>query len=82
MAAAAVVEGIFIEYGDFTRLDRWIEALEALLASGADLDAAGCELQMYASLVSALAFRAPGHTLLPAYARRLLDLAQGGGDPS
>lgn len=82
MAAATLVEGIFIEYGDFTRLDRWIEALESLLASSAVLAAAGCELQVYSSLVNALTFRAPWHPSLPAHARRLLDLVQRDGEPS
>lgn len=77
MAAATLVEAIFVDYGDFTRLDRWIEALESLLGSSAALRAAGCELQVCSSLVNALTFRAPWRPTLPACSRRLLDLVQG-----
>jgi LuxR family transcriptional regulator, maltose regulon positive regulatory protein len=82
VAAATVVESYFIEYGDFTGLDRWIDALESLLDSRAILQAVGAELQVYSRLVHALVFRAPWHPALPDYARRLLDLAQGEADPS
>lgn len=82
LAATAVMESYLVEYGDFAALDRWIDAVERLLTSAPPFAVPGCELQVYANLVTVLAFRAPENGNLPAYAERLLALAKEEADPN
>lgn len=82
LAAATVIEIQFILWADFTLLDRWIDALECVLAKEVAFPDAGTEMRVLTALVQALNFRAPWHPQLPGYAQRLLALLESDAAPS
>jgi LuxR family maltose regulon positive regulatory protein len=76
LAAATVIEIQFLLWADFTLLDRWIDALEGVLAKGIAFPDTETEIRVLTNLVLALNFRAPSHPQLPLHAERLLALAE------
>jgi ATP/maltotriose-dependent transcriptional regulator MalT len=66
----------FVLWTEFATLDRWIEALEDLLAKPVAFPDAETEVRVLSNLVQALTFRAPWQPQLTSYATRLLELAQ------
>lgn len=74
LAASAIVEATFLEWADFAPLDRWIGVLETLLNQLSCLPSAETEIRVRTSMLSAMAYRQPGHPLLGASARHAMAL--------
>ncbi len=74
VAAAAILEICQQEWCSFEPVDRWIDALDALLARNPVLPSADVELRIYASLLSALVNARPGHPLFPVSVERVRTL--------
>lgn len=75
-AAAGIVQAYMLEYVQYRPLDRWIEVLQAGLASQPEFPDGASELRAYSALLIALAYRRPSSAILSSYAQRVLDLSR------
>ena len=78
---AGIVETLFLEYADFSRLDPWIVILEELVPHVSFPDA-NAQLRIYAALVGAALQRQGNPPRLDAYVVRALSLLQQADDPN
>ena len=77
LAAAAMIESYFLEWNEFSGVDRWTEALRRLLVEQPQsLADPALELKIRAALLLALAYRAPQDALAAASAERVLQLCR------
>lgn len=80
--AAAMAESYYIEFDDFTPLDKWIAVLERLLTETRRFLSPSVELQAFSSMLVAMFHRQPHHPLLPATAARALHMLEYDLDPN
>src|SRR5581483_6663311 len=71
----AIIDAIFLEYSQFTPIDKWIGVLRELLEQNALISSPDAELRVRAALLSALLYRHGNTPELPALAERTLELA-------
>ncbi len=77
LAAAAMIESHFVDWNDFTGIDRWVLALQRLLPlQSSALTEPALELRVQAALLLALAYRTPQDASAPACAERVLQLCR------
>ncbi len=81
LAWSGAAESVLYERGNFTRLDRWIAALEALLEKDPGFPSREIEARVTAAMFAALAFRQPQHPEIGRWAERARALAQASRDP-
>lgn len=74
---AAIVNSYFLEWSDFSGLDRWIDAYEHLRRRHAALPVAEGRAAVYSALVS-FVYRQPQHPGLPAWAEQARALLESG----
>lgn len=72
-AACGVVEALYVEWTDFTQLDRWLEPLDRLLPRAA-AEPAEIELRALCALLTLALYRRPQHPGLPACIERIEQL--------
>jgi DNA-binding SARP family transcriptional activator len=75
-AWAGVVGTILYEWSDFTKLDRWIDALEALLRQQPGFPSRETETRVTATMFYALMFRRPQHPDIELWAERARTLSR------
>lgn len=80
VSLCAAIDTWFLEWADFSALDRHIARIEALLAQEPDFATAGEEVRVLSSLLIALLYRQPRQARLRDHADRLLPLLHGDGD--
>ncbi|MDH4161172.1 MAG: hypothetical protein OEW15_00575 [Nitrospirota bacterium] len=76
LAWSGAVEAIFLERGDFTRLDPWLAWIDEILGDEPEFPSAEAEVRVVTSVVIALTFRRPDHPRVCAWADRAFTLAQ------
>jgi len=76
LSACAILESHYLEWGDFAHHDRWIDALERVLARHPTFPSPGIELRLWSTLLLALAYLKPHHPLAPACAERVWRLCR------
>jgi DNA-binding SARP family transcriptional activator len=80
LAWAGVVDSILYHWGDCTRLDPWIAALDGLMRRHPEFPSPEVELRVATSMAAALLFRQPHHEELRAWADRAVEGALVRGD--
>lgn len=76
LSACAILESHYLEWGDFAHRDRWIDALERILAQNPTFPSPGIELRVWSTLLLALAYLRPHHPLAPVCAERVWRLCR------
>lgn len=76
MASATIVQAIFYEYDDFTRMDQWIECLMRHLEDGTAFPGHAAELHVWSAFLIACCYRRPTHPLLRRSVERVDSLLQ------
>ncbi len=74
MAASSIIETYYLEWANFTALDKWISALEQLLPQGQNFPTREIELRALCGLMTAAISRQPHHPMLPVCAERVTRL--------
>jgi len=80
LAAAGMVEAIFLEYSVFTPLNRWIEVLEQMMQEEFAFRSLETELRAQSALLVALTYRMPDHPRIDHCVSRVKELLQTGID--
>ena len=80
-AAAGAIETYFLEYANFTPVDRWIDVLTQVSATDIIFPSVEAELRVQAGLLIALTYRQPGHVYVASCARRVMELLHVCADP-
>ena len=75
-AAARVVDTYYLEWADFSALDRWIGELEHLLGQQPEFASKQAELPIVCAMLVATMSRQPRHPMLPKCADRVMSLMQ------
>ena len=75
-AAAGVIEAYFLEWDQFGDVDKWIDALHALLVQEPPFSSPATELQVWASLLIASSCRSSYHSLASACLERVWQLCR------
>jgi LuxR family maltose regulon positive regulatory protein len=81
-AAAGAIETYFLEYANFTPVDRWIDVLVPVSAGAILFPSVEAELRVQAGLLIALTYRQPGHPSVAQCARRVTELLHACKDPN
>ena len=76
LAWAGVTDSIYLEWGDFKRLDGWIDRLSALRKAFPAWPAPEVEERVAISMFTSLMLRRPDHPEIGAWAERVAELAQ------
>jgi len=76
LSACAILESYYLEWGDFAHRNRWIDALERILARHPTFPSPSIELRVWSTLLLALAYLKPQHPLTPACAERVWRLCR------
>ena len=76
LAASGVIEVYHFEWSEFKPLDRWIDALDRLLARNPTFSSEEVELRIRSGLLIALVRRKPDHALLPVCIQRVTALLE------
>ena len=71
-----MIESYYVDWGDFTVTDPWIDVLEGMLARQPDFPAPESELRVWSSLLIALGYRKPGHAFAPTCVERVGQLCR------
>ena len=71
VSAALVVDTYFLEWAEFSPLDRWIDRLAALFAANPKLPSAEIELKVRCSFMVALLYRQPGNPYMKESVRKV-----------
>jgi DNA-binding SARP family transcriptional activator len=82
LAWSAAVDSIFLEWGDYKRLDPWIDRLPTLRRAFPAWPSPEVEEQVTISVFSSLMLRRPDHPEIADWAERVLGLAQRSADPA
>ena len=82
LCAAAMIHAIFLEWSDFTRMDRWIDRLKRLVERDLEYPGPEEELQVYSSAMISLFHRRPRDPFLPVAAARVHALLAASLDPN
>lgn len=64
MASAAIIQAVFYEYDNFTRMDEWIDRLVHHLEGGTQLPSHAAELHVWSAFLIACCYRRPTHPLI------------------
>lgn len=62
LSAAALIRTYHFEYNTFEPVDRWVAAIDALLASAPSFPTVSMELSVFSALLLAFTYRSPGHS--------------------
>jgi LuxR family maltose regulon positive regulatory protein len=76
LAASGIIEAYHFEWSEFKALDRWIDALDRLLARNPAFSSEEVELRIRSGLLIALVRRKPEHLLLPVCIHRVTALLE------
>jgi hypothetical protein len=82
VAAAGVVESIYIGNRAFVSMDPWIDILEGRLRTPEGLPSSAMELRVYSSALIAMLNREPANPLMATCLERLVALVETQGDPN
>jgi DNA-binding SARP family transcriptional activator len=82
LAWAGVVDSVYLEWGDFKRLDPWIDRLSALRKAFPGWPAPEVEERVTISVFTSLMLRRPDHPEIGAWVERVVELAQRSQDPA
>jgi len=74
LAAASVVQCLFLEAAEFNVIDRWFPELEAAVTAGKSFASSATELQVLTGTLVAIVFGRPGHVLSDHCANRIAAL--------
>lgn len=81
-SAAAIIESCCIEWSRFSLMDPWIPVLQCAMDDTLPWPSTDARLRAVNALLSALAYRAPEHALLPLCVERTLALLALASDPN
>jgi DNA-binding SARP family transcriptional activator len=76
LSACAILESHYLEWGDFAHRDRWLGALERILARHPTFPSPAIELRVWSTHLLALAYLRPHHPLAPACAEQVWQLCR------
>ncbi len=76
LSACAALESHYAEWGNFAHREKWIDALERLLAQNPTFPSPSIELRVWSSLLLALSYRRPQHPLAQPSAERVWRLCR------
>lgn len=76
LSAAAVIDSYFVDWGGFTAVAPWIDALEEGLTHRPVFASSATELRAWSSLLIALSHLKPGHTFTPVCVERVRQLCR------
>jgi len=81
-SAAGIIESCCVEWSRFSLMDRWIPVLEQAIDETLPWPSNDARLRAMNALLSALAYRAPEHRLLPLCVEKTLALLPSAADPN
>jgi len=76
LAWSGVVNSIFFDFGDFSRLDPWIAALGGLMESSGSFSSGEVGLRVASAMLLALKMRQPQHPEIESWAERVLAFSE------
>ncbi|MCP5307505.1 MAG: hypothetical protein H6953_19015 [Chromatiaceae bacterium] len=76
LSACAVLESHYMEWGNFARREKWIDALERLLVQNPSFPSPSIELRVWSGFLLALSYLRPQHLLAPVSAERVWQLCR------